>query len=290
MRLSLRINRAVWNRLPDGARNSRLGRWYGSMLHAEVRRSVSLRQYFGTSFLRNRPQLEQIRRLVAARPHGASFDLAVLGCSIGAEVYSVLWTIRTARPDLEVRTVALDISPEVLAVAERAVYSSAASALVEWSIFDRLSQAEREQIFDWEGNEGTVKPWIRAGVRFQLGSAADPEIARTLGPQDMVLASNFLCHMEPMAAQSCLRNIARLVKPGGYLLVVGVDLDVREKLARELGWQPVPDLIREIHEGDPDVRRDWPCEWWGLEPLDERRPDWQLRYGAIFRLAGEARR
>ena len=286
LRLSLRINRAIWNRLPVGLRNTPAGRWYGTMLHAKVRQGADRRQYFGTSFLRNRAQLEQIRRLAVTRPEGASFDLAVLGCSIGAEVYSVLWTIRKARPDLKVKTMALDISPEVLAVAERAVYSSEASALVGWSIFDRLSEAEREQIFDWDGNEGTVKPWIRAGVRFQLGNAADPEIVRTLGPQDMVLASNFLCHMAPMAAQSCLRNIARLVKPGGHLLVVGVDLDVREKLARELAWQPVPELIREIHEGDPDVRRDWPCEWWGLEPLDDRRRDWRLRYGAIFTLVG----
>lgn len=285
MRHSLRIHRAIWNRLPRALRDTRPGRRYGSMLHARVRSSAERRQYLGTSFLRNRAQLEQIRRLAAAQPHGARFDLAVLGCSIGAEVYSVLWTIRTARPDLQVRTVALDISPEVLAVAERAVYSSKASALVGWSIFNRLSAAERDRIFDWEGNEGTVKPWIRAGVRFQLGDAADPEVARALDPQDLVLASNFLCHMEPMAAQSCLRNIARLVKPGGHLLVTGVDLDVRERLARELGWQPLPDLIREIHEGDPDVRRDWPCEWWGLEPLDEHRRDWQLRYGAIFRLS-----
>jgi chemotaxis protein methyltransferase CheR len=286
LRLLLRINRAIWSRLPDVLRNTRVGRWYGSRLHISVRRSADRRQYLGTAFLRNRALLEQIRRLAAAQPLGASFDLAVLGCSIGAEVYSVLWTIRMTRPDLRARTVALDISPEVLGVAERAAYSSEASALVGWSIFDRLSEAEREQIFDWEGTQGTVKPWIREGVRFQLGDAADPELVCTLGPQDMVLASNFLCHMEPIAAQSCLRNIARLVKPGGHLLVVGVDLDVREKIAREFDWQPVPDLIREIHEGDTDVRRDWPCEWWGLEPLDGRRRDWQLRYGAIFQLIG----
>ena len=284
MSLALRINRAIWRCLPRGLRATGLGRWYGSMVHAEARKSADRRQYTGTSFLRNRPQLEQIRRLVGAYPPGAAFDLAVLGCSIGAEVYSVLWTIRTARPDLKVRTAAVDISPEVLAVAERATYSSAASALVGWSIFDRLSETEREQIFDWHGDEGAVKPWIREGVRFQLANAADPGLVGSLGQQDMVLASNFLCHMDPVTAQSCLRNIARLVKPGGHLMVVGVDLDVREGLARELGWQPVPDLIREIHEGDVDVRRDWPCEWWGLEPLDERRRDWPLRYGAIFRL------
>jgi chemotaxis methyl-accepting protein methylase len=282
--LYLRVNRAIWKRLPGKLRNTRPLRWYGSRLHARVRSSADRRQYFGTSFLRNRPQLEQIRRLVAACPNGASFQLAILGCSIGAEVYSVLWTIRTARPDLKVRTVALDISPEILAVAERAAYSSAISGIVGWPIFDRLSEAERQQIFDWEGEEGTVKPWIREGIHFQLGNAADPELARALGPQDMVLASNFLCHMPPDAAEACLRNIARLVRPGGYLLVVGVDLDVREKLARELVWQPVPDLIREIHEGDPDVRRDWPWEWWGLEPLDERSRDWPLRYAAVFRL------
>lgn len=284
MRLYLRVNRALWKRLPARLRNTRLLRWYGSMLHARVRASADRHQFFGTFFLRNRPQLEQIRRLAAARARGASFDLAVLGCSIGAEVYSVLWTIRTARPDLKVRTVALDIFPDVLAVAERAVYSSETSGLVGSSIFERLTAVERDDIFDWEGEQGTVKPWIREGIRFRLGDAADPDLVRTLGPQDMVLASNFLCHMGPDAARPCLRNIARLVKPGGHLLVAGVDLDVREEVARELGWQPVPDLIREIHDGDPSVRRDWPREWWGLEPLDDRRSDWPLRYAAVFRL------
>jgi chemotaxis methyl-accepting protein methylase len=286
--LYLRVNRAVWERLPGGLRDSRPLRQYGTMLHATVRATADRRQYFGTLFLRNRPQLEQIRRIVAARPQGdsqgESFRLAILGCSAGAEVYSVLWSIRTARPDLEVRTVAVDISPEVIAVAERALYSSATSGLVEWSIFDGLSEAERLQLFDWQGNEGTVKPWIRAGTRFQVGDATDPQLASTLGPQDMVLASNFLCHMDPRAAESCLRNVARLVKPGGHLLVVGVDLDVREKVARQLGWRPLPDLIREIHDGDTAVRRDWPWKWWGLEPLDDRRGDWQLRYAAVYRV------
>jgi hypothetical protein len=55
-------------------------------------------------------------------------------------------------------------------------------------------------------------------------------------------------------------------------------------VARDLGWQPVPDLIREIHDGDPSVRGDWPWEWWGLEPLNDRRRDWQLRYAVAYRI------
>jgi len=57
-----------------------------------------------------------------------------------------------------------------------------------------------------------------------------------------------------------------------------------KKLARELRWRPIPELIEEIHEGDPSVRRDWPRAWWGLEPLDTKRDDWQMRYAAVFQL------
>jgi hypothetical protein len=53
---------------------------------------------------------------------------------------------------------------------------------------------------------------------------------------------------------------------------------------RELGWTPITDLVEEIHEGDPSLRRDWPLHYWGLEPLDRKRRDWQLGYASIFRL------
>lgn len=249
-----------------------------------VRHRAQRVQYLGTFFLRNRPELELIRRLVAARPDRGDLRLAVLGCSIGAEVYSVLWTVRGARPDLDIRTSAVDVSPEVLAVAERAVYSSESSGLVGSSIFERLSQAEREEMFDWHGEVATVKPWIREGIQWHLGDAADPGIVRRLGPQHLVIASNFLCHMRQDAAETCLRNICRLVEAGGHLLVTGVDLDVREKVARALRWHPVPELIREVHDGDPVVRADWPWAWWGLEPLNDRRSDWRLRYAAAYRI------
>ena len=42
--------------------------------------------------------------------------------------------------------------------------------------------------------------------------------------------------------------------PGGYLFVSGVGLDVRTKVALDLGWEPVMELIAEIHDGDPSVR------------------------------------
>ena len=66
--------------------------------------------------------------------------------------------------------------------------------------------------------------------------------------------------------------------------VTGVDLDVRTKVALDLGWEPIPELRAEIHDGDTLVRTDWPWRWWGLEPLDRRRPEWETRYSAVFRI------
>ena len=57
----------------------------------------------------------------------------------------------------------------------------------------------------------------------------------------------------------------------------------------DLGWEPVRELIAEIHDGDRSVRADWPWEWWGLEPLNRKRHDWQTRYAAAFRIGSPER-
>lgn len=288
MRLYLRVNQALWKRLPTALRETRAAGWYGGILHQMVCRHARREQYFGTFFLRNRPVLEQVRRLVQARPQGATVRIAVLGCSSGAEVYSVLWAVRSARPDLDVQTEALDISAEILERGRRAVYTSGSSELLDRSIFERLTDSELREMFDWDGERATVKPWLRAGITWRVADAADPALPGLLGSQDIVVASNFLCHMKPAAAEGCLRNIARLVAEGGCVFVVGVDLAVRLKVARELGWQPVVELIREMHDGDPSLRNDWPWNWWGLEPFNDRRRDWQLRYAVAYRVGDGA--
>jgi SAM-dependent methyltransferase len=253
-------------------------------LHTVVCLRARRQQYFGTFFLRNRPALELMRRLARQKAHGSTLRIAVLGCSIGTEVYSILWIIRSARPDLRVLLGAVDISKEILSFAEKGIYAPDTSQLVGASIFERLNKAELVEMFDWEGNQAKVKSWLREGITWQLRDAADPELINILGPQDMVVASNFLCHMAPADAEKCLRNIVQLVSPGGYLFVSGVDLDVRTKLALDLGWEPMPELVAEIHNGDPSVRADWPWQSWGLEPLNRRRHDWQTRYAASFRI------
>jgi hypothetical protein len=236
-----------------------------------------------------------MRRLLDRNAPGSSLDLTVLACSKGAEVYSILWTIRSARPDLRLTTYAVDISQEILEIAKRGVYSRRSDVI--WddcrnqnaSIFERLTHDEMAAMCEVEDDLARVRPWLKEGIIWLCGDAGDPELTGVLGYQDIVVANRFLLHMKPMAAESCLRNVARLVKPGGYLFVSGIDLDVRTKVAREMGWKPVTDLMREIHEGDSSLRERWPLAYCGLEPFSDNRPDWKIRYASAFQI-GEALR
>ncbi len=250
----LRLNRRIWEIIPADVRNSYLIRAYGAWLQSLVRLVETREQYFATFFLRNRPALELMGRLADEKAEGSTLRIAVLACSIGAEVYSILWTIRSARPDLKVLVRAVDISKEILNFAEKGIYDPDACELVGCSIFERLTAHEMEQMFDWEGDQARVKPWLREGITWQLGDASSPELIHVLGPQDIVAANNFICHMEPLVAENCLRNIAGLVDRGGCLFVSGVDLEVRAKVAHQLGWRPIRELLEQIHEGDPEAR------------------------------------
>ena len=60
----LLLGRWFWNHLPDSLRHLSPGRAYGRHLHALVRFRAERRQYFGTFFLRNRAELELMRRLL----------------------------------------------------------------------------------------------------------------------------------------------------------------------------------------------------------------------------------
>lgn len=304
LRAYVALNSRIWRHLPASLQMLPPGRLYGKHLHWAVRLHAARKQYFGTFFLRNRPELELMRRLAFPKEDGASLEVAVLACSKGAEVYSIAWALGTARPDLKLKIQAVDISQDILEFAERGVYSLRRPDRLNGPdhegtgddvtrntcrdqnapIFERMTAEEVEAMCEVEDEYARVRPWLREGISWLRGDAGDPELVGVLGPQDIVVANRFLCHMELRSAERCLRNVGRLVKPGGYLFVSGVDLGVRTRVATEMGWKPVPDLMREIHEGDPSLRRGWPLEYWGLEPFRDDRPDWSIRYASVFQV------
>lgn len=303
------VNLWVWNHLPSSLRSLRPGRTYGAHLHRLVQLRSPRTQNIGTFFFRNRPELELLVRLLDRIGQGSTLHLTILGCSKGAEVYSFSYTIRSARPDLELNLHAVDIDRDVLKFAKEGVYSrkSPAAPVMSQSsmqaeelssktcagqtrsVFERMSSDEIAAMFDCDGEQASVKPQFRDGIIWHFGDASDPNLKDVLGSQDIVVANRFLCHMQPEQAEACLRSLASLVKTGGYLFVSGVDLEVRTRVAKDLGWVAVTELIEEIHEGDPSLRRDWPLHYWGLEPFDRRRNDWDVRYASVFRLGKSQR-
>jgi len=280
----LRFNRALWNNLPLSVTALGPIASYGTFLHTLVRMQSARGQLFHTFFLRNRPALELIRHLIEQRSTGDILRVAVLGCSTGAEVFSVAWKIRSVRPDLKLILHAMDISRQAVEFGRSGVYSPVVSEFAGKDIYDGMTGAEIEEIFDRDGQMLAVKSWIKEGIEWHVGDVGEPEIVAALGPQDIVIANNFLCHMDAPSAERCLRNIVRLVRPYGYLLVSGIDLDIRTRVAENLGWRPLQELLEEIHEGDPRMRASWPWNYSALEPLDKRRPDWRLRYATAFQV------
>jgi len=277
-----------WNQLPLALTANRLMLPYGALLHSFVKRRSVPAQSHGTFFLRNRPELELLGRLAKRQAHGAGLKIAVFGCSNGAEVYSVLWAVRSVRPDLKLETHAIDISSEIIRVAQRGCYCERGSDLLDTPIFERLTKHERSLLFDEDVDHVKIKPWLQEGVAWVVADAKDPQLVIRLGQHEIVIANRLLCHMEGEDAERCLRNLATLVRPGGHLFVSGVDLDVRARVARDLAWVPVRELLEEMHDGDPSLRKGWPWKYWGLEPLDRRRPDWIERYASVFQIGGAA--
>ncbi len=274
----------IWNHLPSFARTLRPVSLYGNVVHLLVRLRAERTQYHGTCFLRNRPELELLRSISSEKQQGSTLRISVLACSNGAEVYSIVWAIRSARPDLKLIVNAIEISNEILEIGKRGSYSPGEDSRIHMPLFARLTDEEMSQLFDKDKDHFQIKAWITEGIHWQLGDARDPSLADRLGPQDIVVANRFLCHMSQPEAESCLRSLAHLVNRGGYLFVSGIDLDVRTKVALDSGWTPVQELLEEIHDGDQSVRLDWPLNYWGLEPLDRKKKDWQFRYAAVFRL------
>ena len=279
----LRINKWIWCHLPNYAMNSRFGNWYGIFINGLVRLSSDRRVFRDTMFFRNRPELEMIRRIFEKKQPGSVLKITVFGCSNGAEVYSILWTLRSANTDRRIEMHGLDISNEILKIAYKGEYSLQNPELMDISIFTRMTDEEMDRMFEKDGGKIRIMEWLKEGITWHHGDAGDPEIHRLLGPQDIVVANNFLCHLDQPVAESCLRNIAMLIAPGGYLFVSGVDINIRMKVSREMGLIPQEELIREIHEGDPSLRNDWPFSYWGLEPMNVRRKNRTLRYAAVFR-------
>lgn len=271
---------ALWSKLPPPLLETRSFRALGHAIHKTVCRYVPRNGGGATWFLRNVPLLAGIAEQIHNLHPTGEVRICDIGCSTGTEVYSVLWMLRKRYPQIPVSVLAMDLCPDAVECAQAGKYK------VDSIVFRSplLDQTTRAEMFDRDGDDFVVKPWLREGVSWLVADATDPQIAARFGQHDVVLANNFLVHMSDHDAMNCMINLSRLVRPGGLFVCRGVDPDVREKAVERLWLRPVTSYIEEIHDadGDCDARCDWPWRYWGLEPIDRTRSNWTQRYSAMF--------
>jgi hypothetical protein len=176
-----RPNQKLWSTFPHTVTKLRPLRAYGSWLHALARMRPVRMSYFYTSFFRNKPLLELARRLCDQHDNGSRITITVLGCSIGAEVYSLLWTIRSKRPDLKIVVNAMDLAKEAVEFARDGIYPPGCSKFTDAPMFASMTKEERQGLFDDDGHQLTIKPWLKENITWQVGDASDPELVNRVG-------------------------------------------------------------------------------------------------------------
>jgi chemotaxis methyl-accepting protein methylase len=281
-----RAGESLWRRLPAGLQEQPPASYINRWIHALSRMFSSRRESHvaptTTRFRRYPPLLLTISDLVQDFQFGDTVRLCVMGCSTGAELYSVLWAIRKARGDLKILPTGVDLSVSAIEKAKTGRYS------LEDRELSGLPEESWPELFDITQSELKIKDSLRAGVEWIVGDVRDDGLRAQLGIQDIVVANNFLIFMREREATVCLRKIVQIVRPGGLLLCRGVDLDVRERVAQQFLLQPISLRIEELHEINTRERRGWPWEYWGLEPLDKTRKDWIRRYATVFKVPGSS--
>lgn len=289
LRMAKGLAQRTWDLLPRYVLDTSVMRRLGHLIFDYHTKHKDRAQTHFTQFMRNVPLLTVLARLVAEYfPEGATVRLASIGCSTGAELYSVVSVLRAARPDIDLIATGVDLSEAVVETARTGVYKADVAA-AEGGMFAAIRpEVSSVELSDLTGlfNELpdgslSIKTSLRAGTSWLAADATDPGLIELIGKHDIVIANNFLAPMDDATAQACLRNILDLVNSRGILVVDGVDLDIKTDALASTDFNPVTDDLEAIWSGD-DSKSGWPWVRWAREPIDPRRRDMDIRYSTIF--------
>ena len=136
-------------------------------------------------------------------------------CSSGEEPYSIAMTVLEAIGDIyDTKILATDISTRTLERARRGIY--------EASKMEQIPKILRERHFQRSNESGSpsyiAEPALRNMIAFRRLNLSDPPFPMR-GPLDLVFCRNVMIYLDYRVRQGLLREVDRLLKPGGYLIV-----------------------------------------------------------------------
>ncbi len=224
------------------------------------------------------PVLDFLMQGRSAKP----LRITVIGCSTGAEAYSIASVLRERHPDLMVTIHAYDIDRECIAKATSARYTPEEVFNTDVSGNTPVTASFVNATFHKEDGSYVVNSDVRQRVHFDLADALDPNLRERTGTSDIVYAQHVLIHLESQKAKRAFQNICLLLNPRAVLFVAGMDLNILQQQTRKHHLVPCAFKIKQIYTEVEAYSGGWPWNYGCLEPFMTVRKEWQRRYATIF--------
>jgi chemotaxis protein methyltransferase CheR len=193
---------------------------------ANQRRIIDALTTNETSWFRDREPFTALTdvvlpELVKARSSARKLRIWSAASSSGQEAYSLAITLQESLPPgWSYEIVGSDISTEMIQRAEIGEYSQV-------EVNRGLPASQLVQYFDRVGAHWRVSPVLRRNVSFRLMNLTAP--LPSMPPYDVIFLRNVLIYFDVATKRSVLRNVARLLRPDGWLFLgaaettIGID-------------------------------------------------------------------
>ncbi|MEV6850981.1 protein-glutamate O-methyltransferase CheR [Actinoplanes sp. NPDC051411] len=200
---------------------------------ANQRRIVDALTTNETSWFRDREPFAALTdvvlpELVKSRASSRRVRLWSAASSSGQEAYSLAITLQEhLPPGWNYEIMGTDISTEMVKRAETAEYSQV-------EVNRGLPASQLVQYFERAGAHWRITPQLRRNVSFRLMNLTTPLPA--MQPFDVIFLRNVLIYFDVAVKRTVLQNVARLLRPDGWLFLgaaettIGID-DNYERVA-----------------------------------------------------------
>lgn len=175
-----------------------------------------------THFYREAAHFDFLKKVMSdwAKEGQARFRLWCAAASTGEEPYTIAITLTetftgtSRRPDM--RLLASDISTRVLDQCQKGVYRSDQMTNVPERIKSRYFKKKNISDSDYEYYE--VREDLKKMILFKRINLNTPPFPMK-GPLDVVFCRNVMIYFDKQTKARLLKDVYRLLKPGGYLFV-----------------------------------------------------------------------
>ncbi|MFZ0318033.1 MAG: protein-glutamate O-methyltransferase CheR [Candidatus Sulfotelmatobacter sp.] len=175
-----------------------------------------------TSFFRNQPQLDALKRIVIPKIIEAKSNLPLrrlrvwsAGCSTGEEPYTLrMLAMEEASGQLKdwsIEILATDLNERSLAHAQEAIYGSYSTR--------NLTPAYRNKYFTAQGDKLQVNTVARSNISFSRLNLSDDSRMTFMKSMDAIFCCNVLIYFDLASKRKVIQHFYNNLLPHGYLFL-----------------------------------------------------------------------